>query len=258
MRPFLIPLGLAALACSACSSSLTREQGLYNAINDSADSHAAIARFAQLSKKLSASRDPAIQEVALRSAINQTSLLLSEQDFRQVLAVTQNAISRFQGHVSPGIRSRVVSLLLNQSVAWNGLHERDQEYAVLQRIRTDYAADTYPTTIILTAMASLGQADILLARRQTVQAEQMLLDFERDYIDSGRLGLEAPDPMQAACNGGSTSEVECVEGTPDLDYFKAQLARYQHALCAKKKDCHWNTNAQTRSGSPAQAKTYSK
>ena len=178
------------------------------------------------------------REVAARAAINLTNDLSSLKKYREAIKVSGDAYAQLIPSSDPVLRSRASSLLNNQATAWEGLKRPDQQEEVWRRIITDFANDSYPTTIYVRASTVLNMVDRLIVRSRKAEAAAMLDEFQRDYIESGRLAQRPEDSFAINCDadgGQFQSAVACMGSkNPDVAYFKKYVAAYRAKISSLK------------------------
>ena len=178
------------------------------------------------------------REVAARAAINMSNDLSSIGKYSEAIKVSGDAYAALISAPDPVLRSRAASLLNNQATAWEGLKKPADQEAVWQRIITDFATDTYPTTVYVRATTVLNMVDRLIIKGRNAEAVAMLDTFERDYIESGRLATRPEEAFGINCDSEGeqfTFAVPCRGSKrPDLAYFKDYVAAYRKKIASLK------------------------
>ena len=178
------------------------------------------------------------REVAARAAINMSNDLSAIGKYSEAIKVSGDAYTALIPAPDPVLRSRAASLLNNQATAWEELKKPADQEAVWQRIITDFAADTYPTTVYVRATTVLNMVDRLIIKGRNAEAVAMLDTFERDYIESGRLATRPEEAFGINCDSDGkqfTFAVQCRGSKrPDLAYFKDYVAAYRKKIASLK------------------------
>ncbi len=210
----------------------------FNAITKIESAAKRVVAYDALWKAAINSEYPDQREVAARAAINMSNDLSAIGKYSEAIKVSGDAYAALIPTPDPVLRSRSASLLNNQATAWEGLKKPAEQEAVWQRIITDFAADSYPTTVYVRATTVLNMVDRLIIKDRTAEAVAMLDTFERDYIESGRLATRPEEAFGINCDSEGkqfTFAVPCRGSKrPDLAYFKDYVAAYRKKIASLK------------------------